>query len=228
MSDFLNIEGTLRSIFSLGKSSNKVTIQSNSGTLEGKNFGGVFSKILLGGNNLNDVSNKNTSLNNLLPSQTGNTSKILTTDGTDTSWSSIDSLPASKVLVKNTSTQAIQGGVYTKVLFPTEVTDTLSEFSSSTFTSLSTQTVLVSASFSGTGFGNDRLLYLYIYKNGSTYIHALENSGGGATGGLVCVNISFPIDVVANDTLEIYARHTDGSNNRNLDGNQILSIIKLR
>ena len=228
MSDFLNIEGTLRSIFSLGKSSNKVTLQSNSGILEGKNFGGIFSKILLGGNNLSDVSDKNTSLNNVLPSQTGQTGKLLATDGTNTSWSSIDSLPATKILSKNTATQSIQGGVYTKVLFPTEVSDTLSEFSNSTFTSLSNQTVLVSSNFIGTNFGNDRLLYLIIYKNGSMLMHSIENSGGGATGGFICVQLSFPIDVNINDTLEIYAYHTDGSNNRNLNGNQILSIIKLR
>lgn len=41
-------------------------------------------------NNLSDVANANTSLNNLLPDQTGNSGKYLTTDGTDTSWAAID------------------------------------------------------------------------------------------------------------------------------------------
>ena len=42
--------------------------------------------------NLSDVANANTSLNNILPDQTGNADKVLTTDGTDASWTA--SLPA--------------------------------------------------------------------------------------------------------------------------------------
>lgn len=38
------------------------------------------------GSNLSDVANANTSLNNLLPTQTGNSGKVLTTDGSNTSW----------------------------------------------------------------------------------------------------------------------------------------------
>ncbi len=37
-------------------------------------------------NNLSDVANANTSLNNLLPSQTSNSGKFLTTNGTNSSW----------------------------------------------------------------------------------------------------------------------------------------------
>lgn len=41
---------------------------------------------MIASNNLSDVSNKNSALNTILPSQTGNASKILQTDGTNASW----------------------------------------------------------------------------------------------------------------------------------------------
>jgi hypothetical protein len=41
---------------------------------------------MIAANNLNDVANKNSALNTILPSQTGNANKILSTDGTNTSW----------------------------------------------------------------------------------------------------------------------------------------------
>lgn len=44
---------------------------------------------LLSTNNLSDVADVNTALNNLLPTQTGNNGKFLQTDGTDTLWVSI-------------------------------------------------------------------------------------------------------------------------------------------
>ena len=40
-------------------------------------------------NNLSDVANANTSLNNILPSQTGNNGKALVTNGSNTSWQTI-------------------------------------------------------------------------------------------------------------------------------------------
>ncbi len=43
---------------------------------------------LLKANNLSDVTNANTSLNNILPNQSGNSGLFLTTDGTDSSWAS--------------------------------------------------------------------------------------------------------------------------------------------
>ena len=42
-------------------------------------------------NNLSDVANANTSLNNILPSQTGNNGKALVTNGSNTSWQTIQS-----------------------------------------------------------------------------------------------------------------------------------------
>lgn len=206
MYDFLNIGGTLRSIFSLGKHLNQVFIRANNGILEGKNNSGDYLPIL----NIDDAS--------ISLTKTWSSDKI----------SSEVHSPISKVLANNTSTQGIQGGVYTRVLFTTEVTDSLSELTSSVFTSSLQQTVLVSTSLSITGMGNGRLLYLHIYKNGSSYIQTNNNSGGGATSGIVGVNMSFPIDVNVNDTIEVYVYHTDGSNTRNLTGTQMLSIVGLR
>ena len=40
-------------------------------------------------NNLSDVANANTSLNNILPSQTGNNGKAIVTNGTNASWQTI-------------------------------------------------------------------------------------------------------------------------------------------
>lgn len=44
---------------------------------------------LLASNNLSDVANTTTALNNILPSQTGNNGKVLQTDGTNTSWTTV-------------------------------------------------------------------------------------------------------------------------------------------
>ncbi len=44
------------------------------------------SSYLLKANNLSDVANANTSLNNILPNQSGHSGEVLTTDGTNTSW----------------------------------------------------------------------------------------------------------------------------------------------
>jgi hypothetical protein len=44
---------------------------------------------LLAANNLSDVGNVNTALNTILPSQTGNNGKFLTTSGSNTSWATV-------------------------------------------------------------------------------------------------------------------------------------------
>ena len=133
-------------------------------------------------------------------------------------------LVGSDVLAKNTSTQSITGGNITKVTFPTEVTDRNNELSNSTFTSKAVQTVLVSATISiSSSIANNVYFYMYIYKNGSQFTRIFEITAGNAA----CCHVSFPVDLNVNDTIEIYCQHTNGSNNRNLDGNQFLSIKQL-
>ena len=53
-------------------------------TVIGSTLGG-----LLSANNLSDVANTTTSLNNLLPSQTGNNGKAIVTNGTNASWQTV-------------------------------------------------------------------------------------------------------------------------------------------
>ena len=116
-----NIFGTLSSAFSLGKGSNKASIRTNSGVLQGQNNGGSWTNLIGAGgvwgsitgtlsnqtdlstvlngkqaslgytplnpsSNLSDVGDANTSLNNILPSQTSQGNKFLTTNGTSSSW----------------------------------------------------------------------------------------------------------------------------------------------
>jgi len=60
---------------------------------------------LNGLNNLSDVASANTSLNNLLPSQTSNSGKFLTTNGTNSSWASIpQSVLTGSVIMWTTNT----------------------------------------------------------------------------------------------------------------------------
>ena len=126
----------------------------------------------------------------------------------------------------NGSTQSIGSSILTKVTFPTISTDTLTEFSSSTFTSKSAQFVMVSSyiEYVVNTMATDRLLTLYIYKNGNQlYKNNLwtPNRSNAYPPGLI---ISYPVEVATGDTLEIYTIHND-SNSRNLNGNQVVAII---
>lgn len=55
-------------------------------------FNAVIDGNLYSGNNLNDLSDTNTALNNLLPPQSGNSGSVLQTNGSNTSWSNALSL----------------------------------------------------------------------------------------------------------------------------------------
>lgn len=213
MGDFLNIEGTLRSIFSLGKSSNKVTLQSNSGILEGKNFGGVFSKILLGGNNLSDVSSKSTSLNNLLPTQTGNAGKFIYTDGTDASWQNPSTQNKSILYGNRSTSQNITGGISTKVQINSITKDNLTEWDSVNFrwVSSKSQDIIITGCASMTGLANNRQFSLYIYVNGVRRVgssNTNSNTGNASTHS----SVSHELSVNTNDYIEVYCSHSDGSN----------------
>jgi hypothetical protein len=126
------------------------------------------------------------------------------------------------VLVKNTNTQCISGGVWTRVTFPTEITDAISEFTSNTFTSKSIQTVLVSVSLQ-IDIGNNKKLSIAIYKDGVSFI---DTKNSAEQDSAEC-NISFPINVVVGTTINIYASHSDGGGSKCLNGNQVLSILSI-
>ena len=125
---------------------------------------------------------------------------------------------------KNASTQPITGGVITKVQFPTEGIDTNDEFLNNTFTSKATQHLSISASVSiSSQISNGQYLYLYIYKNGIQVARSFDITAANAAS----VLISASIHVAIGDTIEIYCRHTNGTNIRNLDGNQYLNIKQM-
>lgn len=57
------------------------------------NFSNLNTDKLEKTSNLSDVSSTTTAFNNLAPSQTSNSGKFLTTNGTATSWGAVDALP---------------------------------------------------------------------------------------------------------------------------------------
>jgi hypothetical protein len=133
-------------------------------------------------------------------------------------------ITSSSIYAKGATNQNIVGNIYTKVLFGSESKDILEEFSNSTFTSKSSQTVMVSCSVSMVSLSGDRILYLYVYLNGSAFLTFSNNSSWA---NLVSVSVGFPVDVNIGDTIDIYVRHTDGSNTKQLNGNQLLYITKI-
>lgn len=58
----------------------------------------LVSSPLLAANNLSELSVPNTALNNILPSQTSNGGKVLTTNGTTTSWQPVEVMPGSMLI----------------------------------------------------------------------------------------------------------------------------------
>ena len=108
--------------------------------------------------------------------------------------------------------------------FPTETMDTNSEFANNVFTSKSVQTINVSASIAITSaIGNGQYLYIFVYKNGVQIAKNFDITSNNAAS----VNISIPVQVAVNETIEIYCQHTNGTNNRNLDGSQYLNIKQM-
>ena len=173
--------------------------------------------------------NKQDALNSFTNVSSANVGDVLTKDTNgNVLFQSINSISASRVVAKNTSTQSIQGSIFTKVLFPTEIIDSQDEFVNNTFTSKTNQSVLISSAIILTGLGSNKLAYMYIYKNNASFITTCNNSGGTGSGGITGVNLSHAIDVNIGDTIDIFVYHTDGSNMGNLTGDQMLSIIKLK
>ncbi len=69
--------------------------------------------VLFKANNLSDVANANTSLNNLLPSQTSNSGKYLTTNGTNSSWASVSGGTSfTRQVITSGSSGTVTGGNY--------------------------------------------------------------------------------------------------------------------
>lgn len=123
--------------------------------------------------------------------------------------------------VYRTTTQNITGGVITKVLFTTVDRDTQSEFSTSNsrFVSNRDQEVHIAANLCLSGFPTllniiPYTIDIYVYLNGSQFIHTGTSSGNQGTG---CPNINTYLSLSSGDYVEIYVSHGNGSNQRQLD-----------
>ncbi len=142
---------------------------------------------LLKANNLSDVTNANTSLNNILPSQGGNSGDFLTTDGTNTSWAPVSSgggspnlgevienlgltvtmaANAATITLTDASGSAPSGGSPVKVGFR-DPTATVGTYNIRSIVSALT-TVLADTDSGGTVSGAMGRIYIYLIDNAGT------------------------------------------------------------
>lgn len=89
--------------------------------------------------------------------------------------------------------------------------DSLKEYSNGTFTSKTTQRVLVIAGVHSVNLNNDRSIYIYLMKNGAV-IFEVSVTAGNMKDAKGC--LSYMVQVNQGDTLEVYASHSDGNNTR--------------
>ncbi len=141
---------------------------------------------LLKANNLSDVTTPNTALNNILPTQTSNSGKFLTTNGTDSSWASVSAggspnlgsvienlglavtMAANAVTIdlKDASGANPSGGSPVNVGFRDSTLTTGQYSIVSTTGALST--VISSGATAGTVSGGLSRIYIYLINNAGT------------------------------------------------------------
>src|SRR3990167_4032019 len=145
----------------------------------------------------------NAALNALLPSQTGNSNKLLQTDGTNTLWAT----PASVHVYRQTSTQSISALTYTKVNWNGEDWDTANEFDLTTdrYTATTAGKRLIICSVYWTSAAN-KLFEIVIYKNSNLFKVSTYNP---ASNNPLTTSISAIIDMAVNDYIEIYVYQED-------------------
>jgi hypothetical protein len=121
------------------------------------------------------------------------------------------SVVRTSIYAYNASSQAINGATNTLVALGTEVYDVNSEFTASTFTSKSIQTVLVSGyvEYPTNTFGTNRTVFVKIYKNGSEIFRSASCNTSTSTNMTPGAHISFPVKVVVGDTIQLYTYHTN-------------------
>ena len=172
----------------------------------------------------------NTALNALLPSQTGNTGKVLQTDGSTTSWQTNSSAGfSSKCRARRTSAQNVAANSWTKIQFNTEDFDIGSEFDNVTnyrFTATTAGYYQVNASVAFTANAGDLEIGIALYKDGSVYSIAYGFRKGGNN---ASANISDLVYLASSGYIEVYAWQDNGT--RAIDitsGNQAyISIHRL-
>lgn len=106
-------------------------------------------------------------------------------------------------------TTSLAAGSYTKIAFATEEYDSGNNFASSTFTAPVSGFYKFSAAFQATAGAANELYQIALYKNGS--IFKKGNGISSAASGTMNLTISPPpIQLAANDTVEVYGFQNSG------------------
>jgi len=116
------------------------------------------------------------------------------------------------------SSQSITTATYTRVNLDTEVFDNQGEFDTTNhkFTATKAGYYLISASLAWDSYVADHEVLLAIYKNGA--IIARANQAQTATTNAIIICASQIVYLAANDYVELYARHTFGSDTSLVEG----------
>lgn len=156
-------------------------------------------------------------INALLPSQTGNSGRYLTTNGTTSSWAAVSSSTPAFVgcRVNNTNDQSIPSGVATAVTWNTEQIDTdnfhstVSNTSRMTIPSGKDGKYRIDGMWSWSANSSTGYRGMYLYKNGSI-VFAMTVPGDTVSQEFNSIN--YVDNAVANDYYELYAVHSRGVN----------------
>jgi hypothetical protein len=185
-----------------------VSIDVSEGNLTHDNIGGTLG-IAKGGTGQTTA---NAALNALLPSQTGNVGKVLSTDGSNSSWSTSGTTAfSSKCRARNTSAQNINNSTWTKLQFNTEDFDVSNEYDAATnyrFTAVNAGYYQVNGLFSLESSSGSDMIAAAIYKNGSVYASSFNYKQGSRA---MSSNISDIVYLAANGYIELYAYQQTGS-----------------
>lgn len=142
----------------------------------------------------------------------------------------VDFSRQSCVMAFKSSTQTVGTGTDTKITFDTEDIDTLSEFTSSTFTAKTAGIYLVSAQIRSNNLPDNVRFRVSIYLNAAIYAigeNGITNSGSSGYGsaGVCCLVI-----LAVGNTLDVYGYHDKGTDGGIFGGSTrstFISIVKV-
>ena len=149
----------------------------------------------------------------------GTANQVLTSDGTDISWSAVesgDNTPA--FLAKKTTSQTVTHNVYTKIEFDSEDYDTDSAYDNSTNYRFTVPTgkagkyfIYSRLTLDSNGTGSNYII-LTLYKNGSR-VFASKINEGGLDLDEPSISLNITLDLAENDYIELYGTMAIGSGN---------------
>lgn len=141
----------------------------------------------------------------------GNDGDVLTADSSETTGLKWIALP--KAAAYRSTNQSISASTWTKVVFDTEEFDTGSDFATGTFTCDTDGKYLIVTTVSMGTFGDQDPVDLLIYKNGSPAKYAFGLGTSTASTEIAIISGAAILDLVATDTIDIYARQEDAGIN---------------